>query len=48
MELGGKVEIFIAGGDAETILQALQLGTLAPDLVLEGAAIVASSFLTDE
>lgn len=48
MELGREVEIFIAGGDAKTIQQALQLATLTPDLVLEGAAIVAHSLLTDE
>lgn len=47
-ELGSEAEIFISGGDAASIHEALQLGTLAPDLVLEGAAIVAHTLLKDE
>ncbi len=38
---GYKAAIFYAGGDAEMIHKAIGRGYLAPDLVLEGAAIVA-------
>jgi type III pantothenate kinase len=38
---GASSEVFIAGGDSRRLHAALGYGTLAPDLVLEGAAIVA-------
>lgn len=47
-ELGDEAEIFIAGGDASSVHGALGLGTLVPDLVLEGAAIVSRSLLKNE
>jgi type III pantothenate kinase len=36
-----NMEVFVAGGDSARLHAALGYGTLAPDLVLEGAAIVA-------
>lgn len=40
-QLGSKAVLIFAGGDAATIHKAIGRGVLAPDLVLEGAAIVA-------
>lgn len=39
--LGRRTEIFIAGGDSGLIQAMLGEGTLAPDMVLEGAAMIA-------
>jgi type III pantothenate kinase len=43
LELGDDAELLIAGGDAAFLRELLGRGELAPDLVLEGAAIVGFS-----
>lgn len=45
-QLGAEVEVFFAGGDAEGLQAGLGRGVLAPDLVLEGAAITGQRLLS--
>lgn len=42
-ELGGATDLFIAGGEAKQLRALLGRGRLEPDLVLQGAAIIATS-----